>query len=188
MEKTQLDSIADILVTAYLGTASYSQRFRTEYEHPPTQACKVHHIRSIAQAQVIDHDRLVLAEPYVEFGRVEILDRDTDCRYLLRSEGAVTIERNKGRQRESLFDSARYLRTEVILLVYGFHKAGLVLSVAGTEHQVGRKRLEASGPPTYVATWPYSTASPRFDQGAGDPFAELGEMPDNGEEEVGGKE
>src|SRR4051812_28466568 len=118
MDQAQLDPIAEILVQSYLDTVSYRRLFRDEHGQPPTVAAQVHHLRAVAQAMVNRDDRFLLGEEYVEFGRVEITDRaSTDC-YLLRSDGAVTIEQHKQKQREALFNSALYLRTDVILLVY----------------------------------------------------------------------
>lgn len=178
MDKTQLNPVAEIMIPAYLNTASFSRQFRDEYEQPPSLAAKVHHMRAVIQAMVNKSDHLMLAEPYVEFGRVEITDQ-AGTRYLLRSEAAAAIERgkrDKGGQ-GSLFDSTRYLASEVILLVYKFHSGGLDLSVAGTRQEVGRTRLEASGEPDFIGTWPLSLEGESFNQGEGDAFAELGDLP-----------
>lgn len=141
-------------------------------------------MRSIAQAHLTRSERFVLAAPFVEYGRVEFLDADHDINYLLRSESAVEIERVKC-QREALFDSTPYLESETVLLVFRFHDDGLDLSLAGTRHREGRLRLEATGSPTLVGTWSYvSDDSPRpFDQGQIDPFSDLGDMGNLGEEE-----
>lgn len=180
MQKAQLDPMADVLVQAYLATAAHSRQFQDEYGQPPTLIANVHHMRSITQAMVNRSGRFTLREPYIEFGRVEITDGLNDHRYLLRSEAAVTIERNK-RPKEALFDSTVYIVSEVVLLVYRFHKAGMDLSVAGTHHENGRLRLEASGIPTYIGTWPFSMGGPPFDQGQADPFEDLGQLDDFGE-------
>lgn len=95
MDKAHLDPVAEILVAAYLNTASYSWQFNQDHEQPPTAAAKAHHMRSIAQALINGSDRFQLAPPYIEFGRVEFEDTTTGHCYLLRSDGAVKIERSK---------------------------------------------------------------------------------------------
>jgi len=186
VNRTQLDPVADILIAAYLETASYSRRFRDEHDQPPTLLSKVHHMRSVAQATLNSSDRYDLGAMFVEFSRVEFEDGNTGRRYLLRSDGALAIER-KMRQRETIFDAAMYLDSPVALLVYNFHKVGLDLSVAGTRQAVGSKRLEPTGTPTFIAMWPYANGDTpsAFDQGKGDPFGELGGVEDLGEEGEG---
>lgn len=197
MEKALFDPVADILLGAYLATAAHSREFQDEYEQPPTSAEKVHYMRSVTQAEMNRSDgQFVLAQPYVEFGRVEFKDTDSGHRFLLRSEGMVRVERAT-RGQVGLFDAVRYLQTDVVLLVYRFHPTGLDLSVAGAVCQRGRSRLEASGVPTYVGTWQFESTGPSgpspqgtrgrvgpalFDQGAGDPFEDLGPLDDFGEE------
>jgi hypothetical protein len=179
VNQEQLAPVADILIPAYLGTASYSKQFNRDYGQPPTLMAKVHHMRSIAQASLNQTDRFLLAEPFVEFGRVQFDDTEHDRSYLLRSESAIEIERVT-KQRESLFDPSHYLVSPIVLLVYRFHKNGLDLSVAGAKHAADRVKLEISGTPTYIATWPYtlesSTTISSFDQGAEDAFSDLGDM------------
>ncbi len=94
---------------------------------------------------------------------------------LLRSESAVTIERSKSQM--VLFDPVKYLQTPVIMLVHRFHRHGLDLSVAGTCEPHGRQRLEATGSPTFVATWPYvPDYVALIDQRMADPFMDLDEL------------
>lgn len=183
MNKTQLDPVADVLIAAYLETASYSREFRDEHDQPPTMLAKVHHMRSIVQATLTANDRFDLGASYVEFGRVEFEDLTVGKRYLLRSDGALSIEQ-KMLQRDAMFETASYLTSDVVLLIHTFHKTGLDLSVAGTRHTLGSKRLVATGRPTFVSTWPYvadDSPSP-FNQGAGDPFGEVGGVGDIGQE------
>ena len=69
-------------------------------------------------------------------------------------------------------------------LVYRFGKPGLDLSVAGTRQRPNRKRLELSGKPTFIATWPYHPGDGApFDQS--DPYGALGDL---GWEEDGGED
>lgn len=183
MDHAQLTPLAGILIDSYLGTASYSRHFRDEYGQPPTTAAKAHHLRSIAQAQAHGHDRYDLDPSYVEFGRLALKDNETGHDYLVRSEGAITIEAGF-HQREALFPTARYIASPVNLVAYKFHREGLDLSITGTKGVIGRRRLAADGVPVYIATWPYfhSSATPpggdsTFDQGIGsDPWPELGGM------------
>ncbi len=186
MDRDQLTPLAEILVPAYLDTAGYSQQFREDHGVPPTLFAKVHHMRSIVQARVTTGEMFTLEPAYSEFGRVQVSDTDARC-YLLRSNGAVTIEQAK--RQESLFDAAKFLRSDVTLVVYHFHDAGMDLSVAGTRRRSGSQRLEPSGTPMFVGTWPYSTGGPLpFDQGEGDAFDELGDLPDEGESGGEGEE
>ncbi len=176
MEKTQLDPVATILADAYLATWAYSRSFRDEYERPPTKAARVQHMRSVAQAGFDDSEQYELKD-YLEFGRVQFTDLQADSTYLLRSQSAVSIESSK--QQAALFDSTQYLKTDVVMLVYKFHKAGIDLLISGTRHRSNSKHLEATGEPSYVGTWPYEVTSgdiPPFDQGYEDPFGDLGDL------------
>lgn len=175
--------MAEILVHAYLDTASYSRQFRDEYGSPPTLFSKIHHLRSIVQVTVNKSALFKLEPEYSEFGRVQVLDAESGRRYLLRSHGAVSIEAAK--RDGVLFDATKYLRSEVILLVYSFHEEGMDLSIAGTRQRTQRKRLEASGKATFVGTWPLTDGPTPFNQGENDAFRELGDLPD--EEEGEGK-
>lgn len=180
MDPTDLDPAAQMFVAAYLDTASHSRQFRDEHGEPPTLFAKIHHMRSIIQTAVNKSDRFKLDPDYSEFGRVQFRDDTTGHWYLLRSNSAVAIERAKTQC--SLFDPSKYLSSEVVLLVQAFHKDGMDLSLAGTRQQIGRKRLEASGIPDFVGTWPYSTGdSSAFNQGEEDAFGELGDLPETGQ-------
>lgn len=186
MDKAQLDPVAELLVPAYLDTASYSRQFRDDHGSPPTLFASVHHMRSVVQARVNRGDQFDLYPDYSEFGRVQVFDVNGTRSYLLRSDGAVSIERAK--QQGTLFDPGKYLRSDVILVAYTFHKEGMDLSVAGTRQQVGSRRLQPSGTPTFVGTWPYSTGTASsFDQGEGDAFDELGDLPSEDEGEGEGE-
>ncbi len=137
--------------------------------------------RYVAQVNFGNHERYALDTDYMEFGRLAFEDLATGRPYLVKSESAVTIEDGR-RQNEALFNSAKYLRCDVTMLVHRFHKDGLDLAIAGTRQEAGKKRFVASGLPSYIGTWPYATANPPtpFDQGQVDPFSELGDL-DEGE-------
>lgn len=178
MDKNQLGPVAEILIPAYMETAGFSRQFRDDHGQPPTLAAKVHHMRAVAQAMVNKSERLALGDAFSEFGRVEITDPETERCYVLRSDGALAIEQSK--RQSALFDNTSYLRTDVLLLVYRFHRDGLDLSLAGAHQRAGRKRLEASGPAVFIGTWPYAVADETkpFEQGKQDPFSELGDLPE----------
>jgi hypothetical protein len=187
MDRPQLSPIADVLADSYLDALGYSHRFLVEHGQPPTLAAKVHHMRSVTQSMINHSEQYTLGTQSIEFGRVEIGDTTTGRCYLLRSDGAVKIERHMS-QRETLFPAAQYLASAVVLLIYRFHRAGLDLSVAGTKHQVGKRRLEISGQPTFVGMWAWSTDGPSpFDQGFEDPFGDIGDLGegDTGEGDTG---
>ena len=183
MTRAQLDSIAEILIQAHRETLSYSQAFLDEYGQPPTVMAKRHQLRSIIQAIMNQDDRFLLGDRYAEYGRVEIEDKLLRCRYLLRSDSAVKIEHSI-RHQEALFDSTKYIASEVILLVYKFHTQGLDLALAGTEYALeGRSRLEASGVPTFIGTWLYRPdESAPFDQREIETFRHLGDLEELGQE------
>lgn len=185
MRPQELDALAEIMISASLDTLSYSKEFLGRYDFPPTLFGKVHHWRSVVQAIANRDDRFDLHPDYAEFGRVQVTDTADGNRYLLRSKGAVTIERAK--QQEALFDATHYLRSDVVLIGFGFRRDGMDLSFAGTRQMAGKKRLEASGPLTYIGTWPWVTsdgAAAVFDQGDLDFFGDLGEIAETGEGEV----
>jgi hypothetical protein len=185
VDKEQLDSVASILTQSYLDTLSFSRQFKDEYDQPPTLVTKVHHMRSVAQAMVNRNGRFRLGETFVDFGRVQFFDTDTKTDYLLRSDGMVAIEEAK--RQGALFDPVQYLKSSVVLLVYRFHRDGLDLSVAGTLRRTGRLRFVASGPPTFIGTWPFSSTDgdTPFDQGFIDPFGDIGDIDEEGETDEG---
>lgn len=186
MNSIELAPVAGFMVSSYMDTAAYSKRFLSEHEYPPTAAAKAHHLRSVVQAEITHHGQFELSTAFIELGRVEFLDTATGETYLLRSDRALEIERTLG-QNAALFDTTDMISSEVRLLIYKFHLTGLDLSVAGTKRVGGSRRLVASGVPTYIGTWPYSLwdGGGPFDQGAGDPFAELGGL--EGFDEEGGE-
>jgi hypothetical protein len=176
MDRTDLEPHAHLLISSYFETAGFCGQFHEEYGLPPTVALRAQHFRAVAQIRVNDDDRFELNPDHAEFGRLEFYDSDLERRLLVRSEAGVAIDRQK-LQAEALFNATRYIASEVTLLVYKFHGDGLDLSVAGTCHKGGRRRLEASGVPSFVGTWPYeSGAAEPFDQGASDAFERLGEL------------
>jgi hypothetical protein len=176
VERTDLDPIAEMLIPAHLETLVHSRVFRDDHGSPPTRIEKAHYMRSVVQAMANESDRFTLHPEFSEFGRVQIEDAETGCCYLLRSDSAAAIERAKSQG--VLFDSTQYLRSDVVLLVFSFHKNGLDLSVTGTQAKRGRKHLEATGEPTYMGTWRYSSDAPGFNQGDQDEFTDLNEDED----------
>ena len=186
MNEAQLSPIAEILVQSYLDTAVYSSMFKEERGDRPTTMAKVHHLRSVAQVLVRQHEGLELSDSYAEFGRVEVTDLKTSRKYLLRGDTSASIEQID--RRNALFDASQYIQyqpSDVILAIYKFADEGLELSLAGTKRRSDRTHLEASGPASYVGSWPYTAVTPDtpFDQEAIDPFEELGDL-DEGEEEA----
>jgi len=181
VDRTQLTPLAEILVWSYLDTAIYSRQFKEEYEQPPTTMAKVHHLLAIAQAHVNKHEQLQLCPEFIEYGKLQVIDQTTKRTYLVRSSAAVAIED----ARQGVLFPRGALETPIIMVIHRFHPEGLDLSIAGTRQQPGRQRLVASGPATFVATWPFITAGPTqpFDQGQADPFGEVGPIE---EEDEGG--
>jgi hypothetical protein len=180
VDQSQLQPLADHLLTGYLDIANYATSFTEDHTFPPTRVNKLHHMLSVMQARIMcDADNYELGSDYAEFGRCEILDRKTERTYLLRSEVRIGIERA---QAPSLFPTPEYIESPVVLLAYRFRETGLDLSVAGSRHRVGKFKLVPTGPPTFIATYPYPTeTSPddaSFDQGAVDRFKEIGEIDD----------
>lgn len=180
MNKLQLDPFAEHLLGAYGETAAYSRQFRDERKMPPTSMAKLHHLRSLVQAFVTDDERYELHPAYVEFGRVQCLDRLTGYEFVLRSASAVQIETAK-RDHETapLFDAAPHkIHSKVRLLINEFTENGLCLSEASAAQRPGRTRLEVSGAVQFIALWPYTASEPEgtrtFDQGVTDDFKEVG--------------
>jgi len=183
MDIPQLTPLAEVLVQSYLETAVYSRQFTVSYKQPPTTMAKVHHLRAIAQAHVGVHDLLRLCPEFVEYGKLQVVDVSTKRTYLVRSSAAVEIED----ARQMVLFPRGMPETPIIMVIYRFHRDGLDLSITGTRQQPGRLRLVASGPATFIATWPYiaGPAPLPFDQGEEDPFRELGEIADDVPEDVG---
>jgi hypothetical protein len=182
MPNSELDPIAEYLLTGYSEASIYSRQFKETHKSPPTTMAKVHHMLSVVQALATHGEFLVLGAEYSEYGRVELTSRATEQVYLLRSQAAVSIERSR-RQDDALFDSAPYIASAVKMMVHRFHPLGLDLSVAGTRHRAGKKRLEVTGSPTLVGTWLFASDASEagFDQGRADSFDELGSLDELGE-------
>lgn len=185
MDKTQLTPLAEIMVRSYLETGIYSHRFKADYNQPPTTMAKIQHLRAVAQTYLTNDSRYELCPDYLEYGKVQVIDRETQRSYLIRSSAAVAIE--DLRIQPLLFDRG-VLSSSVTMVIYTFHRSGLDLSVAGTRQQPGKQRLVRSGPATHVATWPYGINGPMpppFDQGKTDPFDEVGGVEEDEGGEVG---
>lgn len=177
MDQARFTPIAEILVTAYLETGSYSKDFREQYGCPPTILAKAHHLRSVVQAEVAGVGGLRLGDRYVEFGRVEITELSTGECYVLQSESSLTIEMMV-RQRDTLFDATSYIESTTKMLIYAFEPKGLELSLAGAIVRPSSQRLYAAGPPAFIGVWPYDTShSEPFDQDESrDAFGDLGDV------------
>jgi hypothetical protein len=123
-----------------------------------------------------------LCPDYIEFGKLQVVDLSSGRTYLVRSDGALTVE---GVIQSSLINDAEYITSPIVLVIYKFHYEGMDLSVAGTRLEVGARRLQASGRPTFVATWPFAATGPNkpFDQGTADPFGDVGDVETFGAEE-----
>ena len=190
MDKEQLDSVAAHLISSYLDTAIYSRQFLDDHASPPTLMSKVHHLLSGVQAAIARGDRYELMPDYAEYGRVQFKDHQVGRTFLLRSSAAVAIEKSK--RFEQLVLDIPVPASDVQLVIYDFIAEGLILSVADTVKQTGRKRLVARGLPEFVSLWPYTTPEdprPPFSQSGPDPFGEVGglgdvEDDDEGEEGV----
>jgi hypothetical protein len=183
MNETELTPAAQLLIDAYLSTVSYSHGFKEDHGQPPNLAAKVHYLRSVAQILLVNDDRFEFKDEYAELGRVQFVNLSTRREYVLRSTSAVAIEEAKGQR--WLVDPRTYLRSDVTGLVYRFSRPGLDLSVAGTRRRPNKKRLELSGKPAFIATWPYHPGDgPPFDQS--DPYGELGDL--GWEEDSGGED
>ncbi len=186
MDRDRLDEIAEHLNAAYLDTAVYRREFLNDHGSPPSLMAKIHNMRSAVQAALARDDRYELRSAYAEYGRVQFAEIATGDEFLLRSSAAVRIEDSKSEQLE-LFPG---LTTAVHLLVYCFDKEGVRLSITGTTHRKGRRRLEAAGTLTPMGVWPYLThdLSSSFDQDGTDAFDDLGDLGDLGEEGTDGED
>lgn len=190
MQSDHLNPIATHLVASYNETAIYSRQFRDDYETPPSLMAKVHHLRSIVQARLADDDRFEVAAPYAEYGRVEFTELTTGSKFLLRSAGALAVEKAKQPDQPALFAFSMFIKiSDVQLLVYEFGSDGLRLSLAAAAQRDGGKRLLASGEPLRVGSWPYAPDEEQrtdpFNQGIADPFGDVGDL-DEGDDESDG--
>lgn len=174
MDESQLNPVAGMMIDSWLATGEFRLTFADAHGLPPTVACRAHHLRSVMQAELKKHSRYALHQSYAELGRVQFTDRELNQDFLLRSQSAITIDRGRHPQ---LFNSTKYdVKSDVLLLVYDFTSDDLGLSIAGTRQVAGRKRLEPTAEPTFVARWsiisPTGTPPP-FDQSERDLFDEL---------------
>jgi hypothetical protein len=166
MNRMQLDPIAQILLEAHAEKISYWRIFRDDHGHPPTAQSCAHHFRSVAQGLVDLDESFDLCHDYIESGRLAYTDLATGKQYVVRSNRATAIEQHQAHG--TLFDSTVYIRSKVTMLIYNFDTDGMDLSVAGTQQQQGRDRLEPSGIPTFIGTWTFTNIEqPPFDQGDG---------------------
>jgi hypothetical protein len=193
METVQLDPVAAHLIAGYLDTQDYSLQFRDTYSTPPTLMTKVHHFRSIVQARLIEDDAYQLEPGWTDFGRVEFFDA-TEDRYLLKSAGAVAIEKMKNdRAQLELISAGNLLRAaDAKALIYEFDHSGLTLSIAAAVTRSKGTKVYVKGDPIYAGFWPYNYGSGPdddggvpFDQGGRDPFGDVGNLDESDEDEAG---
>lgn len=160
---------------------NYRQQFLDDHGTPPTLMSKVHHFRAAVQALLIDDERYELASGYVDFGRVEFTDLASKERYLLRSAGAVAIEKsNFSPLQSALFGVGNFIRpADVQVLVYEFEDGGVTLSIAPGVKRAGKSRVLVKGEPAKVGHWRLTSetgdAVP-FDQEGRDSFSDVGEL------------
>lgn len=141
----------------------------------------VHHMRSVIQGRLIADDRYELSPRYVDFGRVEVADRETGDRYLLRSSRAASIEKSTSSDQGSLFAQAPFLRrTDLTVLIYDFAADGLRLSTAAGMSPKGSSKVRIAGSPEPAAFLAYEGDDDGdqgvFRQGAVDAFRDLGDL------------
>jgi hypothetical protein len=196
MQREELDPVASHLIASYMETASYSRQFRDDHDTPPTLMAKVHHLRSIVQALLVADDDYELAQPYADFGRVEFTETSSGGRFLLKSAGALAVEKKHEQRWLSLFAVGNLLRpSDVQVLIYEFDKVGLTLSLADAVRHGAGKKLRVHGEMTTIGFWPYhpddgdddgGVAAP-FDQDDRDPFGDVGGLDEGNEGEGGAK-
>ncbi|BCI50752.1 hypothetical protein NIIDNTM18_00300 [Mycolicibacterium litorale] len=183
-----IDPFAKILVSSYTSASAAARSFTAEWDYPPTQMLKVHTFRSIIQANVDRSDRYVLHAGYSEAGRVQVTDRDTRESYLIRSRTMVDIDEAKnGDHQLSLFvvTTPRPVAGFPNLLAYKFNRKGMTLWTCPTKYaSQDSRRLVPANSPELLGFWPFIDvpAPPPdgggggfFDQGAVDPFDDLGD-------------
>ena len=176
MDQLQLNPFADLYLRDYWDLALVNRAFMDEYKFPLTLAAKAHVLRSVAQAWMTESDLFQLDESYLQSGRLQFTDIGTGKTFLVRSSSSVSIEAST-RQRDALFDSRPLLVSDVTMIVYKFHDAGMDLGIAATRRVQNRSRLEAVGAPFHVATWQYSSVETDvFEEGISDPFRDVGEI------------
>lgn len=187
MTPDHLDPFAKILINSYRDTQAYSAWFMDRHGSPPTRMSKAHHLRGAAQVAFAKDVRYTLQLPYLEFGRVAVVEVETGQQLVLRSEGAVAAE-ERSKQGELYGESyIKRVAALELLVIYAFTAAGLRLALAGAARVNGSRRLRPSGPPVHMGVWPYQGGTGpdgSFDQGSPDLFRDLGDL-DLGEEDEG---
>lgn len=180
MEPQQFDQIADHIVNAHHAKRSYSREFFVDYGQPPNLIAKAQHARSVLQATLNADERYDLGSDFAEFGRVEVFDRLLEHTFVLRSAGAVAVERVHQLRRYQLFSDVTYVdymaRPES-LLIYGAVGHDLMLAVGDAESKRDSRRLELVGEPVEVGHSQLRVAATdgadSFDQGKDDDFKDL---------------
>jgi len=169
------DQIAGILGVAQAGTETWIAEFHEEQGDLPTAAAVAQTRLSLVQVGVRRAENLELGPDYANSGRVEIRDRDTSRRLVLRSESAARIERDI-RAQESLFDSAQYQQVTEEVLIYALDSEGVDLFIAGAVRRENRQHLFVSSEPMHVGFRSFAVTSiPPFSQGeVGEAFEDLG--------------
>lgn len=190
MQPDQLEPVAAHLIASYNDTAIYSRQFRDDHETPPSLMAKVHHLRSIVQARLTADERFELAPSFAEYGRVEFTELGTGSKFLLRSAGALAVERARRHEQLALFAFAKLIKTsDVQLLIYDFNHDGLSLSISAAAQRAGGKRLIARGEPMPIGFWPHvpdeDLMDGSFDQDNADPFDDVGDLSEEDEEPGG---
>jgi hypothetical protein len=185
-EQELVDPFAQILVTSYVAAAADARSFTAEWGSPPTKIDRVHRFRSIVQPRVTQSDRFYLHPEYMEAGRVQVSDRDSQLSYLIRSKSMIDIdeatEPAESRQLV-LFEGPRpVVTTYPSMLAYLFDPTGMRLWVCPTKQEKpGRPRLVPAAQLDFVGYWRYDDATTPpggsgagFDQGTPDPWSDLG--------------
>jgi hypothetical protein len=173
MQASDLDEFAHMMLSAYLATAEFSRKFTKEWDTPPTALAKAHHLRSVVQAQIGDSERYELHKGFVEFGRVQVTDTESNSTFLLRSKSAVSIE--EAQTEWTLFDVKPKL--DISLLIYRFDVPGLSLWHSATTRSANSRRLLPTGDAQSMGFWRFDdlpTTTGLFDQGETDAFDDLG--------------
>ena len=189
MQSDVVDPLAQILVASYRAASADARAFTDEWGHPPTTMDKAHRFRSIVQALVSDSDRYQLHADYVESGRVQVTDYDAPGSYLIRSRSAIEIEASFAAPEQLLLFNAKRQRKSGYpdLLAYDFEPRGMRVWSCPTEQKGDRKRLMPAGAFDFVGFWPFDAAphpdGEPFDQGAEDPWDDLGNLDIGGEAE-----
>jgi len=183
MDRTTLDPIAQCMLHGYLDAAAFSRQFADEYGAPPTTMTKVHYFRSVTQMQIARNERFVVAADYAEYGKVQFTDTMDGRSYLVRSDSSNLIERARLGSNQLFPFEPKYLTSDVALLIYGFNKHGMDLSISGTKQRADRTRLEPTGEPQFIGQWTYDSLEGTvvFDQDEGRAFDDLGKLVEDDE-------